>query len=212
MLFSFRKRDVEIRFSGCQWLCSLEWMRPRHWEKQSSSKGLDRTLVLRPAVLEASLPSLWFECEASKFLPFTSAGVGYVLVIHNQKSLAGTYIICDNCFTATETKHCETHLSRRGCLENVRIYPCQPILQTCWEAEHKKKYLSVHQLVQVFTEMHTVYLPDQGHVFRKLARAFEGEVWSSQFPQIVKPKNGPIRLIIYWISSLTQLINHIFLL
>ena len=55
--FSFRKRDVEIRFSGCQWLCSLEWMRPRQWEKQSSSKGLDSTLVLRPAVLEASLPS-----------------------------------------------------------------------------------------------------------------------------------------------------------
>lgn len=105
-----------------------------------------------------------------------SEGLGHVLVIHNQKSLAGKYIIHDGCFTATETKHCEIHLQRRGCLEDVRTYPCKPILQTCWEAEHKKKYLSVRQLVQVSTETHTVCLPDQGHVFRKLACAFEGEV------------------------------------
>ena len=84
-----------------------------------------------------------------------SEGLGYVLVIHNQKSPAGKYITRDGCFTATETKHCEIHLQRRGCLEDVRTYPCKPILQTCWEAEHKKKYLSVHQLVQVSTEMHT---------------------------------------------------------
>ena len=32
-----------------------------------------------------------------------SAGLGYVWVIHNRKSLAGTYIICDICFTAIET-------------------------------------------------------------------------------------------------------------
>lgn len=209
MLFSFRERDVEIRFSGCQWLCFLERMRPRHWELKQGPGQYSSTETSRSWSQPALLCGLSVKPVNSCLL---SAGLGYVWVIHNRKSLAGTYIICDSYFTAIETKHCETHLSTRGCLEDVRIYPCKPILQTCWEAEHKKKYLSVHQLVQVSTEMHTVCHPDQWHVFRKLACAFEEEVWSSQFPQIVKPKNGPIRLIIYWISSLTQLINHIFLL
>lgn len=161
--------------------------------------------------MKPACPPLWFECEASKFLPFVCR-FGLCLG-HPQPKESSWYIhYMWYLFYSNRNKHCETHLSTRGCLEDVRIYPCKPILQTCWEAEHKKKYLSVHQLVQVSTEMHTVCHPDQGHVFRKLACAFEGEVWSSQFPQIVKPKNGPIRLIIYWISNLTQLINHIFLL
>lgn len=36
--------------------------------------------------------------------------------------------------------------------------------------------LSVHQSAHVSTEMHAVYLPARGHMFRKLAYSFEREV------------------------------------
>ena len=66
--FLFSGRAVEIWFSGCQWLCSPERMRPRRWEKQKPvaelKQGPGQYSRAETSHSWSAYPPLWFECRS----------------------------------------------------------------------------------------------------------------------------------------------------
>lgn len=60
-------------------------------------------------------------------------------------------------------------------MEDERSYLCKSIHQNCWEAEPEKTHPSVPHSAEVSIEMPAVYLPAEGHIFRKLAYLLKEE-------------------------------------